>query len=223
MEPPAATARVEGGKAEIWAPVQSPGGTREDVAKTLGIRRGECHVNVRCSAAASDASRNAISPSKRRCFPRRWRRSGQGAVDARRRHSPRLPAHRLGGAHRGRPRQERQGDRPGAIAAPRRPFCRPSPPDTMHQRRSNSAWAWSTCRSDRQHPIARTAKRRPCPHRLVPLGRTTPARLRGAVDGRRNRACDQTRSEGFAAGADRLAAIVNRAPGEDRLELRRAL
>ena len=37
MEPPVAVADVKGGKAEIWAPVQSPGGTREDVAKTLGI------------------------------------------------------------------------------------------------------------------------------------------------------------------------------------------
>src|SRR6476660_3826306 len=33
MEPPAATARMSGGKWEVWAPVQSPGGTRDDVAK----------------------------------------------------------------------------------------------------------------------------------------------------------------------------------------------
>ncbi|HEX2367374.1 MAG TPA: molybdopterin cofactor-binding domain-containing protein, partial [Bradyrhizobium sp.] len=37
MEPPVAVADVKDGKATIWAPVQSPGGTREDVAKTLGI------------------------------------------------------------------------------------------------------------------------------------------------------------------------------------------
>ena len=37
MEPPVAVADVKGDKAEIWAPLQSPGGTREDVAKTLGI------------------------------------------------------------------------------------------------------------------------------------------------------------------------------------------
>ncbi|MBV8836782.1 MAG: xanthine dehydrogenase family protein molybdopterin-binding subunit, partial [Alphaproteobacteria bacterium] len=37
MEPPAATARMQNGKWEVWAPVQSPGGTREDVAKALGI------------------------------------------------------------------------------------------------------------------------------------------------------------------------------------------
>ncbi|MGI3779065.1 MAG: xanthine dehydrogenase family protein molybdopterin-binding subunit, partial [Janthinobacterium lividum] len=37
MEPPVATAVVANGRAEVWAPVQSPGGTREDLAKTLGL------------------------------------------------------------------------------------------------------------------------------------------------------------------------------------------
>jgi isoquinoline 1-oxidoreductase subunit beta len=46
MEPPVAVADVKGGKAEIWAPVQSPGGTREDVAKTLGIPETDVTVNV---------------------------------------------------------------------------------------------------------------------------------------------------------------------------------
>ncbi|MGX4770168.1 molybdopterin cofactor-binding domain-containing protein [Bradyrhizobium guangdongense] len=46
MEPPVAVADVKGDKAEIWAPVQSPGGTREDVAKTLGIPEGNVTVNV---------------------------------------------------------------------------------------------------------------------------------------------------------------------------------
>jgi isoquinoline 1-oxidoreductase beta subunit len=46
MEPPAAVANVKGDKAEIWAPVQSPGGTREDVAKTLGIPEDNVTVNV---------------------------------------------------------------------------------------------------------------------------------------------------------------------------------
>jgi isoquinoline 1-oxidoreductase beta subunit len=38
MEPPAATARMMNGKWEVWAPVQSPGGARDDVAKALGIK-----------------------------------------------------------------------------------------------------------------------------------------------------------------------------------------
>jgi isoquinoline 1-oxidoreductase beta subunit len=46
MEPPVAVADVKDGKAEIWAPVQSPGGTREDVAKTLGIPEDNVTVNV---------------------------------------------------------------------------------------------------------------------------------------------------------------------------------
>jgi isoquinoline 1-oxidoreductase beta subunit len=46
MEPPVAIANVKDGKAEIWAPVQSPGGTREDVAKTLGIPEDNVTVNV---------------------------------------------------------------------------------------------------------------------------------------------------------------------------------
>jgi isoquinoline 1-oxidoreductase subunit beta len=46
MEAPVAIASVKDGKAEIWAPVQSPGGTREDVAKTLGIKPEDVTVNV---------------------------------------------------------------------------------------------------------------------------------------------------------------------------------
>ena len=46
MEPPVAVADVKDDKADIWAPVQSPGGTRDDVAKTLGIPEGNVTVNV---------------------------------------------------------------------------------------------------------------------------------------------------------------------------------
>jgi isoquinoline 1-oxidoreductase subunit beta len=38
MEPPAAAASMSNGKWEVWAPVQSPGGARDDVAKALGIK-----------------------------------------------------------------------------------------------------------------------------------------------------------------------------------------
>jgi isoquinoline 1-oxidoreductase beta subunit len=47
MEPPAATARMQNGKWEVWAPVQSPGGTREDVAKALGIP--DTDLTVHCT------------------------------------------------------------------------------------------------------------------------------------------------------------------------------
>ncbi|HEU0150497.1 MAG: isoquinoline 1-oxidoreductase subunit beta [Bradyrhizobium sp.] len=46
MEPPVAVADVRGDKVTIWAPVQSPGGTRDDVAKTLGIPEENVTINV---------------------------------------------------------------------------------------------------------------------------------------------------------------------------------
>jgi isoquinoline 1-oxidoreductase beta subunit len=46
MEPPAAVAQINGGKAEVWACVQSPGGTRGDVAKQLGLKEDDVTVHV---------------------------------------------------------------------------------------------------------------------------------------------------------------------------------
>lgn len=46
MEPPAATARVAGGKCEVWACVQSPQGTRDTVAKSLSMPAADVTVNV---------------------------------------------------------------------------------------------------------------------------------------------------------------------------------
>lgn len=46
MEPPAAVARVAGGKCEVWACVQSPQGTRDEVAKRLGLPADDVTVNV---------------------------------------------------------------------------------------------------------------------------------------------------------------------------------
>ena len=46
MEPPAATVQIKGGKAEVWACVQSPGGTRGDVANTLGMKEEDVTVHV---------------------------------------------------------------------------------------------------------------------------------------------------------------------------------
>ena len=45
MEPPVATARWADGKIEAWAPVQSPGGTRDDLAKTLDISADDVTVH----------------------------------------------------------------------------------------------------------------------------------------------------------------------------------
>jgi isoquinoline 1-oxidoreductase beta subunit len=46
MEPPVATARVANGKCEIWACVQNPQVTRDEVAKKLGLSGSDVTVNV---------------------------------------------------------------------------------------------------------------------------------------------------------------------------------
>ena len=46
MEPPAAVADVSDTKAEVWAPVQSPGGTHDDVAMTLGLKPDAVTIHV---------------------------------------------------------------------------------------------------------------------------------------------------------------------------------
>jgi isoquinoline 1-oxidoreductase beta subunit len=46
MEPPAAVARMSGGKWEVWAPVQSPGQARDDIAKALGVKPEETVVHT---------------------------------------------------------------------------------------------------------------------------------------------------------------------------------
>src|SRR4030095_15252845 len=46
MEPPAATARIVNGKAEVWGCFQSPQGTRDVVAKRLGMSSDDVTVHV---------------------------------------------------------------------------------------------------------------------------------------------------------------------------------
>jgi isoquinoline 1-oxidoreductase beta subunit len=46
MEPPAATARIVGGKCEVWGCFQSPQGTRDRVAKRLGMSAADVTVHV---------------------------------------------------------------------------------------------------------------------------------------------------------------------------------
>src|SRR6185295_3189390 len=41
MEPPAAVARMSHGKWEVWAPVQSPGQARDDIAAAIGVAPAE--------------------------------------------------------------------------------------------------------------------------------------------------------------------------------------
>jgi isoquinoline 1-oxidoreductase beta subunit len=46
MEPLVCVARIQDGKAELWAPIQSPYGAREDVAKALGMKIEDVTVHV---------------------------------------------------------------------------------------------------------------------------------------------------------------------------------
>jgi isoquinoline 1-oxidoreductase beta subunit len=46
MEPPAAVARVEAGRCEVWASTQDPQGAQEEVAKTLGLEKSQVTIHV---------------------------------------------------------------------------------------------------------------------------------------------------------------------------------
>lgn len=46
MEPPAALAKVSGGKCEVWSCLQSPYGARLDIAEFLGLKEEDVKVNV---------------------------------------------------------------------------------------------------------------------------------------------------------------------------------
>ncbi len=46
MEPVTATASFTGGKLEVWAPVQSPGGTRDELMKKFGLKAEEVVVHT---------------------------------------------------------------------------------------------------------------------------------------------------------------------------------
>src|SRR6266849_2739910 len=46
MEPPAALAVYRDGKAEVWAPTQSPQGARDAIAQALGLKKEEVTVHV---------------------------------------------------------------------------------------------------------------------------------------------------------------------------------
>jgi isoquinoline 1-oxidoreductase beta subunit len=46
MEPPVATARIQGGRCETWAPCQSPQAAKDRIAKRLGLTAEQVTVNV---------------------------------------------------------------------------------------------------------------------------------------------------------------------------------
>jgi isoquinoline 1-oxidoreductase beta subunit len=162
MEPPVATARVADGKAEIWAPVQSPGGTREDVAKTLGIPVENVTVNVTLLGGAfgrkskCDYALEAALLSKALGAPVRVQWTREDDIHHDFLHTVSVE------------RIEAGLDKSGKVIAWRHrsvaPRSFPPSPRTRCTRRPlNSGWAWSTTHSTSRTCAARTRKRRPTP------------------------------------------------------------
>ena len=142
MEPPTATARVADGKSEVWAPGAEPRRSR----KTNSCKE------ARPQARGGDGQRH---PARRRLrpqvevrlrarggviVPRDGRRPGQGRVDPRGRHSPRLLSCGLVRAPRGGHRWPRQAPSPGCTAASRRRIRSIFVADPKASRRASSAW-----------------------------------------------------------------------------------
>ena len=188
MEPPAAVARrMSDGKWEVWAPVQSPGGARDDIAKALGIKPEEMVVQPH-------AARRRLRPQVQVRLRHRGgaavqgagRRAGQGGVDARGRHASRLLPHRDGGALRGGPRRQQQG---GRLAAPQRGADHPvhlraRPEASLRHRARHGLGRHAVRRA--QHPHGERRGAEPRAHRLVPLGQQRGARLVDPVVRRRD-------------------------------------
>ncbi len=223
MEPPVAVADVKGDKCEIWAPVQSAGGTREDVAKTLGIPEANVTVNVtllgggfgrksKCDFAIEAAllSKELGAPVKVQ-----WTRED----DVRHGFLHTVSVERI----------EAGLDKSGKVIAWRHRSVAPTIASTFAAGAKHAGAVRTRHGTDRQpvrdrQPAMReSGSGRAYPHRLVPFGVEHPARLRGPVHGRRNRPGDQARPEGHAAGADRIAADRQPVFGEGPLELWRAL
>ena len=223
MEPPVAVADVKGDKAEIWAPVQSSGGTREDVAKTLGIPEENVTVNVtllgggfgrksKCDYALEAAllSKELGAPVKVQ-----WTRED----DIRNGFLHTVSAERI----------EAGLNKDGKVIAWRHRSVAPTIASTFAGR-CQSRGAVRTRHGprrhalrDRQRAVRESGSGRPYADRLVPLGLQHSACLRGAVHGRRNRPCHQPRPEGHVAGADRKPTHRQARFREGSLELWRAL
>ena len=183
--------------------MQSPGGTREDVAKTLGIPEDNVTVNVTLLGGGFGRKSKCDFALEAALLSKAIDGAGEGALDARGRHPSRLLPHRLGRAARGRARQS------GKAIAWRHRSVAPTIVSTF----AAGAEARGALRArhgprrhavrDPQHPLREPGSRGAHAHRLVPFGLEHPARLCGAVVRRRDRAGGRARPEGLPARADR--------------------
>ena len=121
MEPPNAVVHVSQGKAGTecvaYAPTQSPGGCRDDLAKMLGIPVENVTVNVTLLGGGFGRKSKWDYVLEAALVSKATGRADQGRLDARGRHPARLLPHRVGRTDRRRDRCQRQG---GRMAAPQR-------------------------------------------------------------------------------------------------------
>ena len=97
MEPPVAVARIADGKAEVWAPIQSPYGARKDIAERAQAADRGCYRSC-------DAARRRVRPQVEVGLHGRGgahlaearRRADPSAMDARGRHPSLVLPHDLG-------------------------------------------------------------------------------------------------------------------------------
>ena len=200
MEPPAAVAEFRDGKVTVWAPTQNPQAVQEAVAAAVGIDKKDVTV-------PRHAARRRLRPEVEAGLLRGGggaveaaRQAGQGDLDARRRHPPRLLPHDGGGVSQGVGRRPRQAD--GVAAAIGVPADRLD----VRRRRARAAQLRAGSRARRpalrrgEHPRRERPGRRARAHRLVPRRQQQLPRVRGA----------QLRRRDGAGGRPRLARVPAR-------------
>ena len=109
MEPPAAVVQIKDGKAVVWACVQSPGGTRGDVAKQLGMKEEDVTVNVTLLGGGFGRKSKCDFALEAAILSKAMGGIRKVVVDARRRHPAFLLSQRFVPARDRGPRQEQQG------------------------------------------------------------------------------------------------------------------
>lgn len=72
MEPPVATARIQNGKCDVWAPTQAPQASRDTVAKWLDMSPEDVTIHVTLLGAGLVVNPNRIIWLRQHWFPKRW-------------------------------------------------------------------------------------------------------------------------------------------------------
>ena len=224
MEPPAATAHVTDTTAEIWAPVQSPGGTHDDIAKTLGLKPDAVTVHVTLLGGGfgrkskCDYAIEAALLSRKLKAPVRVQWTREDDIHHDFFHT--VSAERI----------EAGIDKAGTVIAWRHRSAAPSFMSSFVAGAKNEFGDRARagiCRRtvcDPEHTLRESGSSRAYADRLVPLGLEYSTCIRDPDDGCRNRARARPRSQGHAHRADRSRPHRRRREiGERFLELRRTV